>query len=133
MGVEPRIDALDMERMFAFWEEAEDLGLVEPGQADRALEPVLVTAERPEAENGQGLDDGAVNARVFTRGGSGGSGIGVSADDDESTALAVLGIEENKEEDGEDGGENADDYGYARPEGGGPGGARVVELRGMGR
>lgn len=52
VGVEPRVDALDVEGVLALGEETEDLGPVEPGQADGALEPLLLTSERPEPENG---------------------------------------------------------------------------------
>lgn len=119
MGVQPRVDALHVKGVLAFREEPEDLGGFESAEADGALQPVLVSPERPEPENREGLDDGPVDSGVFTESRrSGRSGIGgvVEADDDDTTALAVLGVEEEKKRDGEQCGENSDDDAYAWPE-----------------
>lgn len=42
VGVEPAVDALDVEGVAAFGEEAEDLGVVEAAEADGAVEVVVV-------------------------------------------------------------------------------------------
>lgn len=48
--VEPRVNTLHVEGVFALGQEAEDLLCLEPGQADRALEAVFLAAEGGEPE-----------------------------------------------------------------------------------
>ena len=68
MGVQPSIDAFDMESVLAFGKQPEDLGGLEPGEANGALESVFLTQKGSESENGQRLNDGTVNARVLSIG-----------------------------------------------------------------
>lgn len=93
--VEPRVDALHVERVFALGQEAEDLLRLEPGQADRALEAVLLAAEGGEPEEWQLLDHLSVHPRVHPsqRDGCLGDGRGPAA----------LHVEEEHEDDREHG------------------------------
>ena len=69
VGVEPRVDALDVEGVPALGEEAEDLGALEAVEADGALEAFLVVAaECAEAEHRERLHHSAVDAGVFSSG-----------------------------------------------------------------
>ncbi|GER52039.1 DNA polymerase III subunit beta, partial [Striga asiatica] len=103
VGLEPRVDTLDVESVAAFGEEAEELVWVEPVEADGALQPVfLVAFEGREPEDWEGLDRETVRAAGVLAGGRrrrrGGGGV----------HIAVLHVEEEEERDGEDGREDPD-------------------------
>lgn len=67
VGVEPGVDALNVEGVVAFGEEAEDLRVFEAAEADGAVEvAVSVAAEGAEPEDREGFDDGAVDAGVLS-------------------------------------------------------------------
>lgn len=76
MGVEPGVDALDVEGVLALGEEAQDLLRLELVQAHGAFEAVLVAAQRREAEHGEGLDDLPIDPGIPRRCRG---GIGVAA------------------------------------------------------
>lgn len=112
MGVEPGVHAFDVESVLAFRQQPQDFGGLEPVQANSALEPVLLAAERRESENRQRLDHRSVNAGVFP--GSGGkrrrSGV-----NDAVSSLAVFGVEKKKKSNGEHSSENPHYHRYTRP------------------
>lgn len=62
VALEPAIDTVDVERVLALRQQAEDLIAVEFGYADGAFEAVADAAERREAEEGDRLNDGPVDA-----------------------------------------------------------------------
>lgn len=68
MGIEPGIDALDVERVLAFGEQPEDFSWVEPGQADSALKPVFLAPERPEPEDRERIDYSPIDSGVSAAG-----------------------------------------------------------------
>ena len=131
VGVEPGVDALDVEGVAAFGEEAEDLGVVEAAEADGAVEVVVMAVaaaeeEGAEAEDGEGFHDGAVDAGVLSGGdGGGGEGKGRRSCCVEVVVVIVItvvvdtvfGVEEKEEDNGKDGGEDADDDSNAGSEG----------------
>lgn len=61
--LKPLVDAVDVETVLAFGEEAEDVDVLESSKADGAFEAVAGASEGGEAEEGEGLDDGLVDAR----------------------------------------------------------------------
>ena len=114
MRVEPGVDALDVESVAALGQQPESLGGLEPAKADGALESFLLPTQRAEAEHGQGLDDGAVDAgvppvpaaRATGARGPGAAGAPVGPRRLRGAALAVLGVEQEEERDGEDAGDD---------------------------
>lgn len=116
VGLEPDVDAFDVEAVLAFGKEAEELSRFEPVEADRALEPLPVAGQRSKPEHWEGLHDGAADARAAAlRGGETAVAAAVAAVVAD-VALAVLGVEEEEEGEGEYGGEHAYDDGDARTE-----------------
>lgn len=122
--VEPRVDALDVERVAALGEETERLRRLEGGEADGAFEPVSGTGQRVETEEREAIHDGSGDTGL-TAGGDG-KGVGL-------LARAVLGVEEEEEGDGEDDGEDGDEDGDSGSEGVGglrdDEGGRVIRRR----
>lgn len=124
VGVEPRIDAFDVEAVAALGQQPERLRGLEPAQAHCALQPLLLPLQRPEPEDRERLDHRSIHPGVPPLGGGGreppirapAGAVGGSA------ALAVPGIEEEEEGEGKDDGEHANDDGDARPEWGHEGG-----------
>ena len=112
LGLEPAVDAVEVEGVAAAREEAEQVRVVEARQAHRALQPLPGPAESRESEERQRLDhrlgDAVVRRRRRDdRGGGGGDGGGW---------MAEFGVHEEKEGEREDHGEDANDDGYAGAE-----------------
>ena len=53
MSIEPCVDAFDMERVLAFWEEPKDFVRVESIETNCAVETFLLAPERSESKHGQ--------------------------------------------------------------------------------
>lgn len=68
MAVEPSIDAFDVESVLAFGQQFQHLRRLEPVQANRAFEPILVAPQRFEPEHRKRFDDCSIDAGVFSRG-----------------------------------------------------------------
>lgn len=120
MSVEPSIYAFDMEGMFAFREKSQNLRLLEFVEANGAFQPVFLSAQRPESENRKRFDYRLVDAGVFppceARNTHHGIGVSRVSDHRRIPTFAVLGVEKEKESDGESGGQNADHHRHARAE-----------------
>ena len=115
VGLEPAVDAGQVEGVAAAREEAEVVGVVEAGEAHGALHPLARPAQRGEAEEGQRLDhrlgDAAPRHIITGRGGSwdrSGQGRG--------GRVAELGVHEEEEGEGENHGEDANHDGHAGAE-----------------
>lgn len=114
--VKPLVDAVDVEGVLAFGEEAEDVDVIESREADGAFEAVAGASKRREAEEGEGLDDGLVDARGGEGAGAGEAVVdlaGVGVGGEGGGAVAELGVEEEDEGEGEHDGEHADHDGEA--------------------
>ena len=66
--VEPRVHALDVERVLALRQEPEHLGGLELREADGAVETVLLSPQGSESEDWKRFHDGTVDAGVFPSG-----------------------------------------------------------------
>lgn len=120
VALEPAVDAVDVESVLALGEEAEDLGVFEFGEADGAFEALAGALQGGEPEEGEGFDDGLVDAgEARSRAGEAvrvAEEVGVVAEEVGGAGVAELGVHEDEEGEGEQDGENSDDDGYARPE-----------------
>ncbi|WVZ20955.1 hypothetical protein V8G54_008277, partial [Vigna mungo] len=113
MRVQPRVHALDVERVLAFRQQPENLRRLELRQAHRAVQPFLLSPQRSESENGKRFHYGPVNAGVLSPGERRHGPRNRAPAAVDGTAVAVFDVKKEERGEGDYGGQNAYDHRYA--------------------
>lgn len=116
MRVQPRVHALDVERVLAFRQQPENLRRLELRQAHRAVQPLLLSPQRSESENGKRFHHGPVNAGVLSPGERRHRPRNRAPAAVDVAAVAVFDVKKEQRGEGDYGGQNAYHHRYARSE-----------------